>query len=166
MSELRLFATSAALLLLSGVCPASDDPPARAITGEGLPGLAHLNKVMRQVLREKEVPGGSLAIAKDGRLVFARGFGLADVEGRVPVRPKTLFNIASCTKAITGMAILKLVDEGKLDLDTPFLEVVKDINPPPGAKIDQAVRRITVRQLLYHSGDSGEPRRITPMLRA
>jgi N-acyl-D-amino-acid deacylase len=151
-SDLRPLASITALLLLSGVCPASDDPPVRAITGKGLPGLAHLNKVMRQVLREKEVSGGSLAIAKDGRLVFARGFGLADVEDRVPVRPKTLFNIASCTKAITGMAILKLVDEGKLRLDTPFLEVVKDINPSRSAEIDRAVFRITVRQLLHHSG--------------
>jgi N-acyl-D-amino-acid deacylase len=140
------------LLLLSGVCQAADDPPARNMTGEELAGLTHLNKVMQQVLREHEVPGGSLAIAKDGRLVFARGFGLANVEDRVRVTPKTLFNIASCTKAITSMAILKLVDDGKLDLDTPFLQVVKDVGPPPGAKIDRAVRGITVRQLLYHAG--------------
>jgi N-acyl-D-amino-acid deacylase len=105
-----------------------------------------------EVLRERNIP---VAITKDGRLVLARGYGLADVEGGEPVTPRMLFNLASCTKAFEGVAILTLVDAGKLSLDTHLDQILKDIIPAHG-NIDPRVHKITVGQLLQHS--AGLPR--------
>jgi CubicO group peptidase (beta-lactamase class C family) len=96
-----------------------------------------------------------LAIAKDGRLVLARGYGLADVAAGEAVTPRMLFNLASCTKAFEGVAALKLVDEGKLNLDARLTDVVKDIVPRNG-RVDARIYEITIRQLLHHS--AGLPR--------
>jgi N-acyl-D-amino-acid deacylase len=126
----------------------SDRPP---ITGKAVPGLQSLDRLMLDFLREYDIPGGSLAIAKDGRLVFARGYGWAEVENRKPVRPVTRFNLASCSKPLTGVAILKLVDQGKLRLDDKVFALLHHIKPPSGAQVDPRIREITVRQMLHHA---------------
>lgn len=135
------------LLLVTSAAQAQERES--SATGVYLPGLDHLDRVMREVIREQHLPGGTLAIMKDGRLVFARGYGWANVGDREPVTPDTLFNLASCTKAFTGAACLKLVDEGKLDLDTPFLKICPELTPK--GRFDPRIQRITVRQLLYHA---------------
>lgn len=157
----RLLRLLPLLLLLLGLVPSpppvcadeKGDPP---ITGKAVPRLQQLDRLMLDVLREYKLPGASLAIAKDGRLVFARGYGWADVENQKPVRPISRFNLASCTKPITAAAILKLVDQGKLRLDDKVFALLNDITPPPRAKVDPRYREITVRQLLHHAG--GLPR--------
>ncbi len=125
------------------------EPP---ITGKAAPRLQRLDRLMVQFLREHDIPGASLAIAKDGRLVFAHGYGWANVENNKPVRPISRFNIASCCKPIIGVTLLKLVDEGKLRLDDKVFVLLKDLKPFPGAKVDPRLREITVRQLLHHAG--------------
>jgi CubicO group peptidase (beta-lactamase class C family) len=132
-------------------------------TGDSGPGLEALDHVMLLVLRERKIPGGTLAIAKDGRLVLARGYGLADVAAREAVTPRMLFNLASCTKAFEGVAVLKLVDDGKLNLDVRLTDLVKDIVPRHG-RVDPRIHEITVRQLLHHS--AGLPRLPTGEKRA
>ncbi|MHB1426628.1 MAG: serine hydrolase domain-containing protein [Gemmataceae bacterium] len=125
------------------------EPP---ITGKPAPRLRSLDRRMLEILREHKVPGASLAIAKDGRLVFAHGYGWADVENEKPVRPESRFNLASCTKPFTAAAVLKLVDQGKLRLDDKVFALLNDIKPPAGAKVDPRLRDITVRQMLHHAG--------------
>ena len=121
--------------------------------------LADLDGVVERVMQQYSVPGASLAVAKDGRLVYAKGFGVANLRTREPVTPDTLFNLASCTKAISAFGVLRLVDMGRLQLDAPFYDV---IGRPPllnGGEPGPRIQRITVRQLLHHSGgwndDSG-----------
>jgi len=63
------------------------------------------------------VAGISVAVARDDRVVLARGYGLANVEHSVPVTPETVFHIASISKNILAAVVLQLVDEGKLRLD-------------------------------------------------
>ncbi len=128
---------------------ASEDPP---ITGKAVPQLRSLDRLMLDILRDYNVPGGSLAIAKDGRLVFARGYGWADVENKKPMRPTSRFNLASCSKPITAAAILKLVDQGKLRLDDKVFALLSDIKPPPGVTADPRLKEISVRHLLHHAG--------------
>jgi CubicO group peptidase (beta-lactamase class C family) len=125
-----------------------DDLP---ITGRAIPRLKQLDQVMIEILREHHLPGASLAVAKDGRLVFASGYGWADVENRQPIRPSSRFNLASCSKPITAAAVMKLVDQGKLRLDDKAFALL-DLKPPEGAKVDPRVGDITVRQLLHHAG--------------
>ena len=116
------------------------------------------DEIMEKVLSEHGIVGGTLAIAKDGRLVLARGYGLADADARRPVTPETLFCIASVTKSITAVAALKLVDQGRIQLDARLVDVLADIRPPGGRFADPNFERITLRQVLYHG--SGIPNRV------
>lgn len=122
--------------------------------------LKPFDEPMEAVLRQK-LPGGALAVVKDGRLVYAKGFGLADLENKVPVDATALFRIASLTKPITATAILKLVQDKKLDLDARAFSLT-GLKPEGEAGIDPRLGEITVRHLLQHTGGwnrdkSGDP---------
>ncbi len=114
--------------------------------------LAAIEKIVEEQRKAMGIPGLSLAIVKDDRVIYAKGFGLRDVERKLPVTVDTLFAIGSCTKAFTAMAAVISEDEGKLSLnDSPkkYLPFFK-INDP---QIDE---KITLRDLLSHrSGLSG-----------
>jgi N-acyl-D-amino-acid deacylase len=69
------------------------------------------------LMRRHAIPAGAVAVAKDDRLDYAQGFGYADAERTTPVRPEMLFRIASVSKPITAVAMLRLVDQGRLKLD-------------------------------------------------
>ena len=71
-----------------------------------------------------EVPGLAAVIVADGEVAFARGYGWADVEGRHPVTAVTPFRIASLTKPLAAAALLRLTEQGRLDLDRPFADYV------------------------------------------
>lgn len=92
-------------------------------------------------------PGASVVVARGDSILFARGYGLADVEGGVPVTPSTAFRLASVTKQFTAVAVLTLVEAGKLRLDARLGELLPDA---PAYTHD-----VTVRQLLTHT--SGVP---------
>ncbi|MGH2402981.1 MAG: serine hydrolase domain-containing protein, partial [bacterium] len=64
--------------------------------------------------------GGSAAIGLDGRIVFSGAWGMADLERGVPMTPATRLFVASVTKAFTGVALLKLAEDGRVDLDAPI----------------------------------------------
>jgi N-acyl-D-amino-acid deacylase len=121
--------------------------------------LSQLDGIVNDALQQYYVPGASLAVAHNGKLVYARGFGVANLRTQEPVTPATLFNLASCTKAVSMFGVLRLVDSGRLQLDTPFYQVIGRPNLVRGMQADPLVARITVRQLLHHSGgwndDSG-----------
>ncbi|HSB15858.1 MAG TPA: serine hydrolase [Bryobacteraceae bacterium] len=124
----------------------------QAQTGIAVPELESFDQWMPDYLNRWNIRGASLAVAKDGRLVFARGYGLADVEAREPVEPESLFRIASVSKTLTAAGILKLVDEGKLDLEAKAFRLLDHLTPPPNTHPDPRLFEITVRQLLHHTG--------------
>jgi N-acyl-D-amino-acid deacylase len=108
------------------------------------------------------VKGGALAVVKDGHLVFARGYGWADVEGQQPVRPDSLFRWASISKTLTATAVMCLAESGKLDLDTPIFGILNQYSAYNGKIGDNRLAGITVRQVLHHTGGwdrmvSGDP---------
>ncbi len=109
------------------------------------------------------MPGAAIAIVRDGRLVLARGYGLANVENEEPVEPDSLFRIASISKPITAVATLQLVEEGLLDLDERVFEILGEFEPPEGASIDPRLDEITVRHLLQHSGGWDRDQSYDPM---
>lgn len=99
------------------------------------------------------LPGLSAGIVHDQTLVWARGFGYADVEGRAPATPETLYRIASITKLFTSTAIVQLRDAGRLRLDDPVETHL------PWFRLERRVADatpITIRHLLTHT--SGLPR--------
>lgn len=88
----------------------------------------HASRLVRQmaeVLRaQAPLPGLSIAISRNGRVIFAEGFGYADLENRTPVTPDTRFRTASVSKVITATALGRLLQEGRLGLDVPIQEYV------------------------------------------
>lgn len=121
------------------------------VSGQAGPGLEAFDNAMRSIIDRHGLPGAALAIAKDGRLVFAKGYGWADVARSESVGPETLFGLASLSKTITAVAILKLVEQNRLRLTDRVFDLVK-VQPPAGGRVDPRVRTITVRQCLNHSG--------------
>jgi D-alanyl-D-alanine carboxypeptidase len=117
------------------------------VSGEGLPGF---DEVMVDFMRQFTVPGASYAVVKDGKLVMVRGYGLADVETQEVVTPASLFRIADISKPITATAIMKLVDDGLLDLDEKMFTILVDKFPIVNLP-DVRITDITVRQLLNHT---------------
>ncbi len=103
-------------------------------------------------MRKYAIPGGAVAVLRDGKLIYARGFGYADVENKTPVQPDALFRIASVSKPITGVAIMKLVEEGKLELDDRVAPFIAHLTPAQGATVDPRWEELTIRQLLNHTG--------------
>jgi N-acyl-D-amino-acid deacylase len=121
------------------------------MTGQTVPALAGFDETITALMPKWQLPGGQLAVARDGRLLLNRGYGLADVEREEAVRPDALFRIASVTKTITTVAILTLVDAGKLALDTQVFPLL-GLQPAPQATVDPRLDAITVEQLLVHAG--------------
>lgn len=109
-------------------------------------GLRGSSKFISQQMEEWEVPGCAVAIVKDGKVIFAEGFGFRDVLKGLKVTPQTLFAIASCTKAFTAAAIGILADEGKIEWDTP----VQDYVPTFKLHDPRTTQYVTVRDLLCH----------------
>ena len=145
------------LMLAGSALAASGAPPAASaqatpITGIPVPELAALDRVMLEMLATWRLPGGQLAVGKDGRLVLSRAYGLADVAANEAAQPESLFRIASVTKPITGVAILKLVDEGKLRLDDQAFRILDHLQPPHNASVDPRLGAITIEHLLMHAG--------------
>ncbi len=155
--------------LWSAPAPVSAQPPVDAAlpeTGAVCEELASFDRLMRSFLCEHKVPGGSLAVTRHGRLVYARGFGYADVERGEPVQPDSLFRIASVSKPITAAAVLQLVDRGKLRLDDRVWSI---LSAAPGwagpGYADPHLGEITVRQVLQHRGGWDREASEDPMFR-
>ena len=146
-----------AVLLACGreqtTAPVSLPPePAIPITGAALPGMGSYEQRVLDLMQTYGVPGGAVAVVRDGRLIYARGFGYADVEHRTPVQPDALFRIASVSKPITSAAIMKLVEDGKLGLDDRVAPLIAHLTPAPGATVDPRWEQITIQELLDHTG--------------
>ena len=122
------------------------------ITGAAVAGLGPFELSVRDILRKYGIPGGAIALVRDGKLIYARGFGYADAENKTPVQPDALFRIASVSKPITSAAIMKLVEEGKLKLDDRVAPFIANLAPAPGATVDPRWDEITIRHLLDHAG--------------
>jgi CubicO group peptidase (beta-lactamase class C family) len=137
-----------------------------AVTGAVAAGTEPLDGMMTSLMRKWDVPGGALAVAKDGRLVFSHGYGLADRETGRRVEPDSLFRIASLSKPITSAAILALVEQKRLDLDAKVLDVLKPPVVSPDKVRDARWKQITIRQLLFHTGGFDRETSLDPMFRS
>ena len=103
---------------------------------------------IRAEMRAQQIPGVSLAVIRNGEIVLAKGYGLANLEHQVPVKPETIFQSGSMGKQFTATAVMMLVEEGKLSLDDKLIKFFPD-GP-------EAWRNITVRHLLTHTSGMGD----------
>jgi D-alanyl-D-alanine carboxypeptidase len=99
-----------------------------------------------------KIPGISVAIAKDGRLIYAKGFGYADTINKEPVTTNSLFRIASCSKTITAIGIMKLIEQNRLSLDDKVFGKHGILNGSYYQNIaDSNIYKITVKNLLQQT---------------
>ncbi len=92
---------------------------------------------------KNDMPGGAVGVVKDGKLVYKRGFGMANLDYDVPNTPTTLFNLASTSKPFTAASIAFLAQQGKLSLDDDIRKYV-----PEMPKYDET---ISIRHLIHHT---------------
>lgn len=142
----------AAVSSLAAATAIAQAPAGSNLVPEMGEGVESLDKAMRGTLKEYGIPGGALAVAVDGKLVVAKGYGWANVAARRPVSPHTLFCLASVSKAVTAVAVLCLVQDGKLSLDDRVYPLLGSPLPLDGFQLDSRIKQITVRQLLLHAG--------------
>lgn len=131
---------------LLAIWPRPPKPPAR------IGGVAELEAYLEQISHFGRPPGLSLVVVKDGRTVYARGFGLADGPRRIAATPDTVYRWWSMTKIPTAIAVLQLQEEGRLSLDDPVVKHLPFFNvqyPSASSPV------VTIRHLLNHS--SGVP---------
>ncbi len=105
---------------------------------------ARVDSVVAAEMSRTRVPGVAVAVVQNGEVVLARGYGLANVEHQVPVKPETIFQSGSVGKQFTAMAILMLAEEGRLGVADSITRYLEDA---PGAW-----KGITIRHLLTHTG--------------
>lgn len=105
--------------------------------------IAKVDALVKTEMQKNKVPGVSLAIVKDGRVVLAKGYGLANVELQVPVKPETVFQSGSMGKQFAATAVMMLVEDGKINLDEKISKYL-------GA-VPDAWKNITVRHVLTHT---------------
>ena len=110
-----------------------------------------LDQSVPALMKEGGVPGLSLAVIENGRVVYGNAFGVRSMDSNVPLNDKTVFAAASLSKPLFAFAVMMLVEEGKFDLDRPLNEYLeyKDLEHDP------RYRRITARMVLSHT--SGLP---------
>ncbi|WP_230521580.1 serine hydrolase domain-containing protein [Janthinobacterium sp. EB271-G4-7A] len=102
---------------------------------------------VRSEMQERQIPGLQLAVIQGGKVVLARNFGLSSLQYQVPVTDASLFSINSATKAFAGVAVMQLVQQGKIDLAATIGQYLTGLPP--------AWQAVTVTQLLNHT--SGLP---------
>jgi CubicO group peptidase (beta-lactamase class C family) len=130
-----------------GASGVAQEPPAYGLApGHGIyaDAVSEARRLILDAMEEYLIPGFSVAVAIDGEIVWAEGFGFADVENRVPVWPETKLRVASISKALTAGAVGRLVEDGLLDLDAPVQRYVPSF-PDKG-------HTITTRLLGGHLG--------------
>ena len=81
--------------------------------------VSEIDKKMPQLLRDFSVPGAAIGIIENGEIVLQKGYGFSDVEKQTKVNTKTGFNIGSISKTYAAWGVMKLVQDGKIDLDAP-----------------------------------------------
>ena len=126
-----MFRTSLAVALLA----------ARVLFAQ--PAPAQIDKLVQSEMAASQVPGLALTVVQNGAIVYAKGYGLANVEHRVPVTTDTIFQPASIAKQFTATAIMLLAESGKLRLDAKIGEYL--------ARVPPSWSDITVRHLLTHT---------------
>ncbi|MGE4619229.1 MAG: serine hydrolase domain-containing protein [Planctomycetota bacterium] len=148
---IRLTTTLSCLLLLLAYCPsitALDEPP----VDELAPNIATLLKDWDQ----KDSPGCSIAVIKDGSLIYSGGFGMANLDHSIPNGADTVFRIASVSKHITAACMLLLQDEGHITLDSDIRQWLPEI--------PEYQKQITIRHLLHHTSGLRDYTSMMPLM--
>ncbi|MFM2085441.1 MAG: hypothetical protein RLZZ237_310, partial [Pseudomonadota bacterium] len=126
------------LALISGLCLAFP------VWAQGVQGTSDgVMAFLKQKMVQQQIPALQVAVIQHGKLVELAAAGIANVENGVPATNESMFSINSCTKAFTGVAVMQLVEAGKLKLSDPISLYLDDLPP--------SWRALTIRQLMTHT---------------
>src|SRR4051795_7450066 len=155
---------TAAIMLTMGIAAAALTDTSSA---QNSPASAALDASLRAAVERKDVPGVVALITDRDRVLYQGAFGVADVSTGRPLTTDALFRIASMTKAITSVALMQLIEQGRLGLDDPAekylpelvgLKVIESFDKATGAyQVRPASRPPTVRHFLTHTSGLAYP---------
>lgn len=145
------------LLLHAGYGWSQDAPVAPETVGLAADRLANISHVMRQHVDDKKIGGAVVLIARHGKIAYLENFGEADAG--VPMKKDTIFRIASMTKPIVSVAVLQLLEEGKILLSDPVSKYIPEfanqkvleVLPNGDARLVPVKREVTIHDLLRHT---------------
>ena len=138
--------------------------------------LARIDKVVQNYIDSGWINGAIALVARNGKIVYYKGLGYDDKENKIAMKRDAIFRIASQTKAITSVAVMQLVEEGKILLDDPISKYISDFKKP--VVLDKfnpadssyttvpAKREITIRDLLTHTSGIGYAQIGAPQMNA
>jgi CubicO group peptidase (beta-lactamase class C family) len=136
---MKLFLVPLSLLLLSVPLPSAS----LAFAQQQRVDFTQLEKVALEELKETNTPGAAVVVVSGDHLVFAKGFGLANIETGAPVTPDVLFRVGSITKMFTAAVLVSLAEQGQIKLDEPIGKYIKGLNP--------RLSLVTAHQLMSHT---------------
>jgi CubicO group peptidase (beta-lactamase class C family) len=150
----RVRLTTLVAVLTTATLVASDAYPPPRFTDSGRvaklqSAMPEIDRLFRAYATDKKIPGMIWGVVIDGHVAHMASFGVRDRASQAPVTPETAFRIASMTKSVTALAVLKLRDNGRLSLEDPVSRWIPEL-----ARMERPTRDtppITVRQLLSHS---------------
>ena len=149
---------------LSDAVTTQKKPVPIAVSGVANEAYKPFDEMMTGFLENYGAPGAALAVSRQGQMVYARGFGLADTETGRNVEPESLFRIASVSKPLTAIAMLQIAARKSVPLDTPVFEIL-----PPRSWLarnaDERLKRVTIRHLLQHRAGWDRDRTFDPIVR-
>lgn len=119
--------------------------------GQRVASMSAIDSAVIEGMKRLGIPGAQVAITRDDRLVFSRAYGWADTAAKRPVALNTMFRVGSTSKPLTAVAIMKLVQDGRLSLDDKVFTVLNTVTPVAGRTEDPRVADLTVRHLLSHT---------------
>lgn len=139
-------------------------------------GLQRIDQLLQEATADSRVPGAIALIAQDGKIVYRKAFGYADMAAKTPLSTDAIVRIASQTKAVTSVGVMLLYDEGRFQLDDPISKylpafahpkVLATFNPQDSTYTTVPARsEVTIRQLLTHTSGVGYPVIGSPEARA
>ena len=140
------------LLFSPAIISAQDKLPGQIKSGAKIDAkskelIAQLEKSIPQLMKDGEVPGLSIVVIRDAKVVWRQSFGVTNSTTNQPVGDDTIFEAASLSKPVFAYGVLRLVEKGKLDLDTPLVKYL----PKPYVETDERAGLITARMVLTHT---------------
>ncbi len=124
----------------------------RSVGGWKSSDVSQLDSKIKKVMKDFKIPGVSIAIVRNGKLVYAKGYGYGEKSKKEIAAATSLFRLASVSKPVTGVAIMKLVEQGKLKLSDKVFGPGRILGTTYGSKpYGSREKAVTVKQLLEHT---------------
>lgn len=165
-STLRVAVVPLLIAAISHASQAAEIPTAAPEdVGMSSARLAKVDDVLDGLVEQKRLAGGTVVIARRGKIVHFKSYGMADIESKRPMKNDTIMRFYSMSKAITSAAVMILADEGKLSVDDPVSKHIPELSKVKVATADGLVapgRAATIADLLLHTagysyGNSPQP---------